>query len=151
MFRLICCYLLSTPECHPQHFGACFGYACCTLRTEWRHRRTSRRLRLCVGRRSCLESSPGQITFLEGLHRAPLSSQIWRFICVFIEWKPIVNNNTKVFVRLYVFNVGVSCRWWVSYQDTCRCSLYFWRNCNGGMRARRWHSVLEFDSVLSRC
>ena len=34
-------------------------------------------LRLCVGRRSCLEISPGQITFLEGLHRPPLSGQIW--------------------------------------------------------------------------
>ncbi len=33
-----------------------------------------------VGRRSCLESSLGQITFLEGLHRPPLSSQIWCLI-----------------------------------------------------------------------
>ena len=72
-----CCCLLPTPECHSRHFGACFGYACCTLRTEWRHRRTSRRLRLCAGRRSCSESSLGQITFLDGRHRPPLSSQMW--------------------------------------------------------------------------
>ena len=73
------------------------------------------------------------------------------FICVFIEWKPIVKNNNKVFVRVYVFKVCVSCRcrWWVSYQDTCRCSLYFWRNCNDGMRARRWHTNIVYWNLIA--